>query len=46
MRRENIKSGKAKMIAGHYHPLMGKRVLCEKWLCTPTDGLLGEERAL
>lgn len=25
-RRENIRSGKAKMISGHYHPLMGKRL--------------------
>jgi hypothetical protein len=28
--RENIKSGKAKMIARHYLPLMGKRALGKK----------------
>lgn len=44
--RENIKSGKAKMIARHYLPLMGKRALGKKEWCTPADGLLGEERSL
>lgn len=44
--RENIKSGKAKMIAWHYLPLMGKRALGKKEWCTPADGLLGGERSL
>lgn len=44
--RENIKSGKAKMIARHYLPLMGKRLLARSSSALQLMGCWERERSL